>query len=305
MAKKADKKTKCGYAAIIGAPNAGKSTLLNKLVGRKISIVSQKVQTTRMRVLGLVTEKNAQICFIDTPGIFQPKRRLDKAMVGAAWLGAGDADVVLLMVDAGRRQPDPETESILKTLQSQRRKVALIVNKIDKVDKAKLLPIMSSFGETGLFEEVFPISAQTGDGLKDLLAYLEARMPEGPWLYDEDQLSDQPERLLAAEITREQLYRQLQQELPYAALVVPMQWTNLKNGDAKIKQKIIVGRESHKPIVLGKGGARIKSIGQTARKELESVLGRRVHLELTVAVEKDWQEKPESYALYNLEEKRR
>ncbi len=293
--------TKAGFVAILGAPNAGKSTLLNRLVGQKVSIVSPKAQTTRMRILGVLTEGKIQIGFIDTPGIFAPKRRLDSAMVNAAWRSLEGADVVLLLVDASARQPDEKTENIIAELKKRKQKVTLVLNKIDKIELANLLPLAAQFNESGIVSDTFMISALGGDGLDDLKKHFMDKMPHGPWLFPEDQLSDLPERLLAAEVTREQIYRQLQQELPYAATVVPDAWENKKDGSFVIRQTIIVARQGHKPIVLGKAGARIKSIGQASRREIEKLLGHPVHLFLEVKVDEKWQERPEFYQMFGLE----
>ena len=258
--------THCGFYALIGAPNVGKSTLVNRMVGAKISIVSPKVQTTRSRVLGITIRDQSQIIFIDTPGIFEPKRRLDRAMVASAWGGASDADGVLLLVDA-RRGIDPDTQSILDGLKKQERRVMLGINKIDLVKKPVLLDLASKLSNTGLFSEIFMISAETGDGVEDLLDILSANLSEGPWMFPEDQISDMPSRLLAAEITREQVYMQLHQELPYAVTVETEKWEQNENGSAKVNQIIYVQRPGQKAIVLGKKGSKIKQIGEAARKE--------------------------------------
>lgn len=300
MSKIVQPKTRAGFVVILGAPNAGKSTLLNRLVGQKISITSPKPQTTRMRVTGVMTEKDAQIVFIDTPGIFQPKRRLDRAMVNAAWQALDDADVILLMVDAGVKRGE-KTEAILEELRLRKRRVTLALNKIDTVARAKLLPLAASLHDTGLIDEVFMISAKSGDGLDDLKRHLAGKMPESPWYFDEDQLTDMPDQLLAADITREQLYRQLQQELPYAATVVPESWQVKKDGSVVIRQTIVVSRKAHRPIVLGTGGARIKSIGEAARKDIAKFLGQPVHLFLEVKCDEKWQDRPDMYKMFGLD----
>ena len=287
--------TRAGFVAVVGAPNVGKSTLVNRMVGAKVSIVSPKVQTTRTRVLGICMAGPSQIVLIDTPGIFQPRRRLDRAMVHAAWSGATEADVVMLLVDA-KRGLDEDTRNILDRLKADRRRnLILVLNKVDIAKKPELLALAQHLFDTGLFAETFMISAETGDGVDDLIAYLAKRLPEGPWLFPEDQISDMPERLLAAEITREQLYHQLRQELPYAATVETETWTEQKDGSVRIEQAILVERDSQKPIVLGKGGSRIKSLGQAARAELESLLERKVHLFLFVKVKENWGEESERY----------
>ncbi|MDA0241029.1 MAG: GTPase Era [Proteobacteria bacterium] len=292
--------TTCGYVAILGAPNVGKSTLLNQIVGTKVSIVSPKVQTTRTRVLGILIEGNAQIIFVDTPGIFQPRRRLDRAMVSAAWSGAGDADQITLVVDAARGI-DRDTRGIVDRLKEREAKVVLILNKIDLVKKEKLLTLSQNLHDEGIFPETFMISAETGDGVPDLVQFLTKGMPSGPWLFPEDQISDMPMRLLAAEITREKLYLQLKQELPYAATVETENWTDQKDGSARIEQVIYVERDSQKAIVLGKGGARIKALGAAARLELEELLDHRVHLFLFVKVRDKWGDDPARYRDWGLD----
>ncbi|MHA1598891.1 MAG: GTPase Era [Alphaproteobacteria bacterium] len=294
-----DAATRCGFIAILGAPNVGKSTLLNRLVGAKVSIVSPKVQTTRTRVLGICIEGDAQVIFIDTPGIFTPKRRLDRAMVASAWGGAADADDTLLLIDAARGI-DGDTRNILDGLKN-RSNIVLAINKVDLVKKEKLLALVAELTDTGLFRETFFISAQTGDGVPELMAYLAKGVRPGPWLYPEDQMSDMPSRLLAAEITREQLYRQLHQELPYAATVETEEWTGGEDGSVTIRQVIYIERPSQKGIVLGKGGARIKSLGAASRKELESLFDCRVHLFLFVKVREKWGDDPERYRDWGLD----
>jgi GTP-binding protein Era len=289
-----DEETRAGFVAIVGAPNVGKSTLLNQLVGAKVSIVSPKVQTTRTRVLGICIEGAAQVIFIDTPGIFRPRRRLDRAMVAAAWGGTADADEILLLVDSAKRI-DKDTAAIIGKLKQAERKSVLVINKVDLVKKPALLALAKELNETGFFTDTFMISAETGDGVRDLMAFLAARIPAGPWLFPEDQLSDMPGRLTAAEITREQLYLQLHQELPYAMAVETETWQEQDDGSVRIEQVVYVERQSQKAIVLGKGGSRIKSLGETARKELEEILEHRVHLFLFVKVREKWGDDPERY----------
>ncbi len=292
--------TRCGFIAILGAPNVGKSTLINRLVGSKVSIVSPKVQTTRTRVLGIVIRGDAQIVFIDTPGIFAPKRRLDRAMVGAAWGGAKDADAVLLLIDA-QRGIDDDSRRILDRLKESRRRAMVAINKIDLVAKPSLLTLAAQLDAEGLFQSIHMISAETGDGVDDLLTALTAGIMPGPWMFPEDQISDMPQRLLAAEITREKLYLQLQQELPYAATVVTENWEERADGSAAIQQIIYVRRTSQRAIVLGKGGSRIKAIGAAARKELEDLLERRIHLFLFVKVRDKWDEDRTHYQDWGLD----
>ncbi len=290
----ADPGQRAVFVAILGAPKVGKSTILNRLVGAKVSIVSPKVQTTRTRVLGICIEGPAQVIFIDTPGIFQPRRRLDRAMVAAAWRGSADADDVLLLVDANRGL-DRNSAAIAKKLKRAERKVILAINKVDLVKKPDLLALAAELAETGVFTDTFMISAETGDGVTDLMAFLAGRVPAGPWLFPEDQISDMPGRLMAAEITREQLYLQLHKELPYAAAVETESWKDQDDGSVRIEQVVYVERGSQKAIVLGKKGSRIKSIGEAARKELEEIFERRVHLFLFVKVRDNWGDDPERY----------
>lgn len=286
--------TRAGFVAIVGAPNVGKSTLLNRLVGAKVSIVSPKVQTTRTRVLGICMEGASQVIFIDTPGIFKPRRRLDRAMVSAAWGGAAGADEVLLLVDAAKGI-DKDTAAIVEKLKKAGRPALLALNKIDLVNKPALLALAAELDQSGIFSDTFMISAATGDGVTDLMGFLAARVPAGPWLYPEDQLSDMPGRLTAAEITREQLYLQLHQELPYAMAVETEGWKEKDDGSVRIDLVVYVERASQKAIVLGKGGSRIKALGEAARKELEQILERRVHLFLFVKVRSNWGDDPERY----------
>lgn len=291
---------RAGFISIVGAPNVGKSTLINRLVGTKVSIVSPKVQTTRTRVLGIRLEGAAQVIFVDTPGIFAPRRRLDRAMVAAAWSGAEDADEVLLLVDCARGI-DGDTRSILDRLKETGRKAYLALNKIDLVKKPQLLELSQNLNALNLFDETFMISAETGDGVDELISLLASRLPAGEWLFPEDQLSDMPSRLLAAEITREKLYLQLRQELPYAATVETDAWTTQDDGSVRIEQTIYVERPTQKAIVLGKGGKRIKTLGAAARQELEDIFEIRVHLFLFVKVRGKWGDDPERYRDWGLD----
>jgi GTPase len=291
---------RCGTIAVLGAPNAGKSTLINRLVGSKVTIVSPKVQTTRARVLAIAMHGEAQLIFIDTPGIFAPKRRLERAMVAAAWAGAQDADAVVLLVDAARGLDD-DTTRIIDGLAHAGRRAILAINKIDRVARESLLPLTDRLAKRDIFDAVFMISSLNGDGVDDLAAHLARIVPEGPWLFPEDQVSDVPLRLLAAELVREQVFVQLYEELPYAITVETDEWEERKDGSVKITATIHVARASHKPIVLGKGGAQIKRIGATARSELERLLERRVHLFLHVRVTEDWTEDRERYEAMRLE----
>ncbi len=291
---------RCGYVALVGAPNAGKSTLLNLLVGTKLSIVTPKVQTTRSRVLGIALKGEAQLIFVDTPGIFAPKRRLDRAMVAAAWAGADDADIVVVLVDASHGIDD-DTRNILERLKTTQRRRVLALNKIDLVKREKLLPLAEELSGLCDFERVFMISSTKGDGTADLADFLAASVPEAPWLYPEDQLTDLPQRLLAAEITREQIYLQLHQELPYAAAVETEQWEERQDGSVKISQVIHVQRDGQKAIVLGKGGVQVKKIGAAARAELEKLLERRVHLFLFVRVTPEWADDRERFQAMGLD----
>jgi len=291
---------RCGFIAVLGAPNAGKSTLVNRVVGTKVSIVSPKVQTTRARVMGIAVQDRAQMVFIDTPGIFEPRRRLDRAMVAAAWGGAGDADITLLLMDA-ERGIDRDTRSIIKRMKTENKRAHLVLNKVDKVKKPELLELTTKLHGEGIFDEIFMISALNGDGVDDLVAYLSGHMPEGPWHFPEDQVSDMTERLLAAEITREKLYLQLRQELPYSTTVETETWEEWDNGSVKIEQVIFVERDSQKSIILGKGGQQIKTIGADARKDLEEILDRRVHLFLFVKVREKWGDDPDRYREWGLD----
>ncbi len=293
--------TRCGFVALVGAPNAGKSTLLNALVGSKVAIVSPKVQTTRTRVLGITLEGDSQLVFVDTPGIFQPKRRLERAMVAAAWQGAQDADLVVLLVDATADTIKPETQSIIDGLKSAGRPAILALNKIDAVKRPKLLALSEALNAAGDFTATYMISALTADGIDDLRSALAGAVPEGPWLYPEDQLSDMPERLLAAEITREKIFLRLYQELPYAVTVETESWEERDDGSIAISQVIFVQRDTQKAIVLGKGGQMIKAIGTAARQELEEILGCRVHVRLFVKVRESWIDDPDRYRDWGLD----
>ncbi len=296
---------KCGLVAVIGAPNAGKSTLVNALVGQKVAIVSAKAQTTRARLMGIALADNAQIILADTPGLFEPKRRLDRAMVSAAWEGASEADVILLVVD-GRKKKLDYLETILANLKDRKERRILVLNKVDETAKEPLLKTAQALaGQTDegepQFDEVFFVSALTSDGVPELKARLAELMPEGAWHYPEDQVSDASERLLACEITREQLYRQLHDELPYDSAVRPESYSQRRDGSVEIHQQIVIARDSQKGIVLGKGGSKLKSIGEAARKELAELLGCKVHLFLHVKVDEKWVEDREIYEEMGLE----
>jgi GTP-binding protein Era len=292
--------TRCGYVALIGAPNAGKSTLLNRLVGTKLAIVTPKVQTTRARLLGIAIAGTTQLILVDTPGIFAPRRRLDRAMVAAAWAGMADADRIVLLADAARPD-DADTRQIIDRLQTSGRRSILALNKIDLIRRDRLLGIADTLFRLGPFDEVFMISGLTGNGVDDLKRHLEAAMPAGPWLFPEDQLSDAAERWLAAEITREQVFLQLHDELPYAATVETEAWEERKDGSVRIDQVLYIRRTGQRAIVLGDKGARIKAIGSRARAELERLLERRVHLFLFVKVRENWIEDPQRYAALGLD----
>ncbi len=292
--------TRCGFAALVGAPNAGKSTLLNQLVGAKVSIVSRKAQTTRAMVRGIAIEGAAQIVLVDTPGIFKPKRRLDRAMVASALSGAADADVIALLVDA-RKGLDEEVEAILAQLVENKTPKILVINKVDIIAREKLLALATELNARGAFEETFMVSALTGDGVGDLRKALARRMKPSPWLYPEDQLSDAPLRLLAAEITREKIYDRLHDELPYQSTVETDSWTQQKDGSARIEQTIYVARDGQKRIVIGEGGRTIKAIGQAARLEIAEAADQPVHLFLFVKVRENWENDPERYREMRLE----
>jgi len=294
--------TRAGFVALIGEPNAGKSTLLNRMVGAKVSIVTHKVQTTRARIRGVAMEGDAQIVFVDTPGLFRPRRRLDRAMVAAAWGGAADADVVVLMVEA-HRGVTPGVEEILASLKERMsgRPVALAINKIDRVEAPVLLGLAKDLNDRFPFVRTFMISAERGHGVEALREWLAEMVPEGPWLYPEDQIADLPLRMIAAEITREKLTLRLHEELPYQLTVETENWEERKDGSVRIDQIVYVARDGHKGIVLGKKGETAKAIGQAARRELEEFLGSRVHLFLQVKVRPNWLEEAERYSEMGLD----
>lgn len=295
-----DGPTRAGFVAVLGAPNAGKSTLVNTIVGAKVTIVSPKVQTTRSIVRGIAMEGQTQLIFVDTPGIFEPKRRMERAMVSAAWTGAQDADVVMLMVDS-RRGVSDDVRHIVDNLLKSGRKAILALNKVDTVERPKLLGLAQELFDTGAFSDVFMISALNGSGVRDLVRHLKGRMPESPWLFPEDEISDLPQRLLAAEITREKLFLNLHEELPYSVSIHTESWQERKDGSVRIEQIIYVMRDSQRSIVLGKQGRQIKAIGAAARTELEELLERRVHLFLHVKVAEDWAQRREHYAEWGLD----
>jgi len=292
--------TRCGFVALIGAPNVGKSTLVNALVGSKVTIVSRKVQTTRALIRGIVVENNAQIILVDTPGIFSPRRRLDRAMVSTAWSGAHDADLVCMLIDA-REGIDEEADAILKRLETIQHEKILVLNKIDLVPREKLLAVAKAANDRLKFAKTFMISALSGDGVDDLRRALAEMVPPGPFHYPEDQMSDAPMRHLAAEITREKIFLKLHQELPYQSTVETDSWTERKDKSIRIEQTIFVERESQRKIVLGKGGATIKSIGAEARKEIAEIVGQPVHLFLFVKVRENWSDDPDRYREMGLE----
>ena len=294
--------TKAGFVALIGEPNAGKSTLLNQMVGAKVSIVTHKVQTTRARIRGVAIEGDAQIVFVDTPGLFKPRRRLDRAMVAAAWGGAADSDVIVLLIEAHRGVTEG-VERILAELGdiAQGRTVALAINKIDRVKAEELLSLSQKMNDAFTFEQTFMISAERGYGVNDLRGWLGYKLPEGPWLYPEDQIADLPMRMIAAEMTREKLTLRLHQELPYQLTVETENWEERKDGSARIEQVIYVIRDGHKGIVLGNKGETIKAISKAAREELETFMGRRVHLFCQVKVREKWLDEAERYTEMGLD----
>ncbi len=299
-AAKPESDTRCGFVALIGAPNAGKSTLLNALVGSKVTIVSHKVQTTRALIRGITLAGKSQLIFVDTPGIFAPKRRLDRAMVTTAWSGAHEADLVGVLVDA-RKGIDDEAEALLARLADVKPTKILILNKIDLVPRDTLLLLTKIANEKAKFDSTFMISALTGDGVADLKNWLAERMPPSPWLYPPDQMSDAPMRQLAAEITREKLFERLHQELPYHSTVETEQWKELRGGKIRIEQTIYVERESQRKIVIGKGGQTLKSIGESSRREIAAIVEGKVDLFLFVKVREGWGDDPERYRAMGLE----
>ena len=294
-----DLPSRCGFVALIGAPNVGKSTITNNFVGSKVSIVSPKVQTTRTQVKGIGIYENTQIIFIDTPGIFKPKRRLDRAMVASSWSGVGDADIVVLVIDA-KRGFDDETRAIVNKLNKNKIEAVLLLNKIDLIQKEKLLSLSAELNAAAKFKETFMISALNGEQTDEFYKYLADNLPESPWYYDEDQISDMPLKLLAAEIVREKLFLYLHHELPYALTVEPELWERRADGSVRAEITIYVERDSQKIIVLGKGGNMIKKIGQAARKEIEELLEERVHLFLFVKVRENWIDDPARYKDWGL-----
>jgi GTP-binding protein Era len=297
--------TRCGFVALIGAPNAGKSTLINALVGEKVAIVTRKAQTTRSTVRGVLTREAAQIVFVDTPGLFAPKRRLDRAMVASAWGAAADADVLALLIDARKEAAQAgvsdETQSILDTLKESRKPKLLVLNKIDAMERAKLLELSARLNAALAFDETFMISALNRDGIDRLLERLADMVPPGPWLYPEDQITEAPIRSLAAEITREKLFERLHHELPYQATDETDSWKDQPDGSARIEQTVFVTRESHRKIVIGEGGRTIKAIGTAARKDIAEAHGANVHLFLHVKVRENWLDDPERYRAMGLE----
>lgn len=293
-------KTRAGFVALIGAPNAGKSTLINKLVGTKVSIVSHKVQTTRTTVRGIVMHDDSQIIFVDTPGIFEPRRRLDQAMVNAAWGGAKEADIITLLIDA-ERGIKGDAERILNAISKRGGRKILLLNKIDRVPREELLSLVAAANDIATFDETFLVSALNGDGCDDYLAYLASIVEPGPWLYPPDQISDFPIQIMAAEVTREKIFLRLHQELPYSAHVESESWEDKKDGSVRIGQVIYIERDAHKKIVIGKRGETIKAISSASRLELEELLDRKVHLFLFVKVRQNWIDDPERYANMGLE----
>ena len=293
--------TQAGFVALIGAPNAGKSTLMNAMVGQKVSIVTPKVQTTRSRIRGIAMHEAVQIIFVDTPGIFKPKRRLDRAMVNAAWQGAEDGDVLLLVHDCARREPDEDTLKIIEKLAESARPASLVLNKIDLAPAERLLVRAGEMAAMYDFEKIFMLSAETGNGIDDLKGWLAGKMPASPYLFEPDDLSDMPLRLLAAEILREKLFLNLHQELPYQLTVETDSWEECEDGSAEVHLSIFVAREGHRGIILGKNGQSIRRIGTAARKELEAALDRRVHLFSHVKYRKDWMNDSARYSVWDLD----
>ncbi len=291
---------RAGFIAVIGSPNAGKSTLINHFIGQKVTIVTRKVQTTRSVIRGICIHKESQLVFSDTPGIFEPKRRLDRAMVEAAWGSSIDADIILFLYDAQKSGIDNETNKILDELGQSRKKKILVLNKVDLVDNKTLLPLIKNFESICSFDATFIISAFTGEGSKEVLSYLAKNLPKGPWLYPEDEITDLPARLLAAEITREQIFMRLHQELPYATTVETEEWTERDDGAIVINQIIYLKKAGHKKIVIGKNGSMIKMLGKAARLEIEQILERSVHLFLFVKVREKWMDDPDRYKIWGL-----
>ena len=291
---------RAGFIAVIGSPNAGKSTLINHLIGQKVTIVTRKVQTTRSVIRGICIHKESQLVFSDTPGIFEPKRRLDRAMVEAAWGSSSDADIILFLYDAQKSGIDNETNKILDELGQSRKKKILVLNKVDLVDNKTLLSLIKNFEAICSFDATFIISALTGEGSKEVLSYLAKNLPKGPWLYPEDEITDLPARLLAAEITREQIFMRLHQELPYATTVETEEWTERDDGAIVINQIIYLKKAGHKKIVIGKNGSMIKMLGKAARLEIEQILERSVHLFLFVKVREKWMDDPDRYKIWGL-----
>ena len=289
-----------GFIAVIGSPNSGKSTLINHFIGQKVTIVTRKVQTTRSVIRGICIHKESQLVFSDTPGIFEPKRRLDRAMVEAAWGSSSDADIILFLYDAQKSRIDNETNKILNELAQSTKKKILVLNKVDLVDNKTLLPLIKNFEGLCSFDATFIISALTGEGSKEVLSYLAKNLPKGPWLYPEDDITDLPARLLAAEITREQIFMRLHQELPYATTVETEEWTERDDGAIVINQIIYLKKAGHKKIVIGKNGSMIKMLGKAARIEIEQILERSVHLFLFVKVRENWMDDPDRYKIWGL-----
>ncbi len=300
MTTPAPEESRFGFVAVLGAPNAGKSTLINRMVGAKVTIVSPKVQTTRSRVLGISIHGASQIVFVDTPGIFAPRRRLDRAMVAAAWQGAAEADEVCLLVDAARGFDD-NAKRIVDGLKKENRTAILVLNKIDKVKRETLLALSAALNESGVFSETFMVSALNGDGVSDLHDFFSQKVPPGIWHYPEDQISDLPQRLLAAEVTREKLFLKTHQEVPYAVAVETESWEPFKDGSVRIDQVVYVQRDSQRPIILGKGGRLIKQIGADAREELGRLFGCKVHLFLRVKVREKWIDSREHFQMWGLD----
>lgn len=289
-----------GFIAVIGSPNSGKSTLINHFIGQKVTIVTRKVQTTRSVIRGICIHEESQLVFSDTPGIFEPKRRLDRAMVEAAWGSSSDADIILFLYDAQKSRIDNETNKILNELAQSTKKKILVLNKVDRVDNKTLLPLIKNFEALCSFDATFIISALTGEGSKEVLSYLAKNLPKGPWLYPEDDITDLPARLLAAEITREQIFMRLHQELPYATTVETEEWTERDDGAIVINQTIYLKKAGHKKIVIGKNGSMIKMLGKAARIEIEQILERSVHLFLFVKVRENWMDDPDRYKVWGL-----